>query len=369
MAEPFKNLIGRAQITQLAERLAAAQPGFRTAEFLRRATRGLDALELKARARHVADALEAVLPAEPRAAFAVLTKMMGPPLTATEGYGNTVFTYFPVSEYLERHGARDVEAALGANYELTRRFSSEFCLRPLILADWARTRAALERWVKDPDPHVRRLVSEGTRPRLPWGRQLTNFVADPSPVLPFLEALKDDPSEYVRRSVANNLNDIAKDHPQLVIDLARRWLVGASKERRRLVEHALRTLLKRGDPAALALIGAGDARSIEAKGSVRPSRVKRGEKVVLAATVRNRGKVELHTVVEARVHFPRPSGKRSVKPFRLGRVDLAPGEQVTVSKGLLMKDRTIRALHEGVHEVELQVNGARSPMGRFRLLP
>lgn len=368
MAEPFKNLIGRQQIEQLAERLAAAQPGFPRAAFVRAATAGLEALELKARARKVADALEQALPAEPRKAFAVLIKMMGPPLTATEGYGNTVFTYFPVSEFLERHGPRDVEAALEANYELTRRFSSEFCIRPLILADWATTSKALRRWVKDADPHVRRLVSEGTRPRLPWGRQLTNFVADPAPVLPFLEALKDDPSEYVRRSVSNNLNDISKDHPKQVLELAQRWLVGASRERRRLVEHALRTLLKRGDPEALALIGAGDAKSIAAKGTVTPARVKRGEKVVLSATVRNRGQQELHAVVEARVHFPRPSGKNSVKPFRLGRVDLAPGEEATLSKGLLMKDRTIRALHAGVHAVELQVNGVRSPMGQFRLL-
>jgi 3-methyladenine DNA glycosylase AlkC len=360
MAEPFKNLIGSQQVDWLATRLRGAWSKFPADDFRRAANAGLGALELKARARHIADALEQTLPTDPTRAFTVLIDL----LTASdEAVG---FGLLPVSEFLERHGPRDVETALRANYELTQRFTSEFCLRPLILEAWGPTSRALSKWVRDENHHVRRLVSEGTRPRLPWGRQLAPFIADPSPVLPLLEQLKDDPSEYVRRSVANNLNDIAKDHPELVRATAKRWLVGASKERRKLVEHGLRTLLKRGDGAALALIGAGDSKAVKAKGSLSPSRVKLGERVTFRATLENTGRRELHAVVEARVHFVKVRGT-SVKPFRLGRVDLAPGQKVELSKSMELQHRSIRRLFSGVHEVELQVNGARSPMGRFRL--
>jgi 3-methyladenine DNA glycosylase AlkC len=358
MAEPFKNLIGRAEVAWLATELRAVWPRFPAKDFEQRAGEGLQALELKARARHIADALEHSLPADE--AFAVLTSM----LKTQSGTGG--FGYLPISEYLERHGPRDVKAALTANYELTQRFTSEFSIRSLILEAWGPTSKALSKWVCDDSEHVRRLVSEGTRPRLPWGRQLPPFIEDPSPVLPLLEQLKDDPSEYVRRSVANNLNDIAKDHPEVVRATAKRWLVGASKERRRLVEHSLRTLLKRGDAAALALIGAGDAKAVKAKGIVTPKRVKLGERVTFAATLTNTSRKKTHAVVEARVHFVKVRGT-SPKPFRLARVDLEPGQTVELSKSMELQHRSIRRLFAGRHEVELQVNGARSSMGAFEL--
>jgi hypothetical protein len=170
----------------------------------------------------------------------------------------------------------------------------------------------------------------------------------------------------VRRSVANNLNDIAKDHPEVVLKLAKAWLRKATAQRKKLVEHGLRTLLKRGDPRALTLIGAHDSKSLRITGRLSPSKVKLGQRVTFFATVRNDGPSELHAVLEARVHFVKVRGT-SVKPFRLARVDLKPGQEVEISKSLELQHRTIRRLFSGVHEVELQVNGARSPMGSFRL--
>ena len=365
MAEPFKNLIGAQQVEWLAQRLTKSRKAFPAADFKARALQGLTKLELKARARHIADALEATLPTEPAKAFAILIGAMEDPLEATRGYGGSVFRYLAVSEFLERHGPEDIEAALRANYELTQRFSSEFCIRPLLLANPSRVLKALAKWARDENPQVRRLVSEGTRTRLPWGRQLPNFIADPTPVLPLLEALKDDDSDYVRRSVSNNLNDLSKDHPSLVKGIAKRWLQGASKERRRLVEHSLRTLLKRGDAEALALIGAGGGK-LTARGALSPLKAKLGDRVTFRANVRNDGDEATHVVVEARVHFVSRTGK-SVKPFRLGRVDLAPGQEVEVRRTLELAHRTTRTLFAGVHEVELQVNGARSPLGAFKL--
>lgn len=361
MAEPFKTFINPTTVKWLAAALSSAGSKFPADDFKRRATKGLEELELKARGRHIADALEATLPPAPAKAFSLIVDA----LDHTAPAGLSVFRYLPLSEFLERHGPRDVTAALRANYELTKRFSSEFCIRPLILEAWPETSKALNAWVDDESEHVRRLVSEGTRPRLPWGRQLTPFVKDPSPVLPLLERLKDDPSEYVRRSVSNNLNDIAKDHPELVLTTAKRWLKGASRERTRLVEHGLRTLLKRGEPKALALLGA-DAAHLTAKGALSPARVKLGDRVTFRATVRNTGKEETHVVVEARVHFVGLRGT-SVKPFRIARVDVAPGETVELQKSLELAHRSIRRLHSGRHVVELQVNGVRQPMGAFEL--
>ncbi len=359
MGEPFKNLIGPAEVDWLAERLLAAWAPFPEAEFRRLAKKGLAALELKARARHLADALEVTLPKKPAEAFRVLTRMLQTP-------GGSGFRYLAVSEFLERHGPSDVEAALRANYELTQRFTSEFSIRTLILSAQVRTLSELSKWASDPSEHVRRLVSEGTRSRLPWGRQLPPFIEDAAPVLPLLEQLKDDESEYVRRSVSNNLNDLAKDHPEVVLKVAKRWLRDATPQRKKLVEHGLRTLLKRGDPRALALIGAHGAHSLRIESSLSPARVKLGERVTFVAKVKNDGAQALHAVLEARVHFVKVRGT-SVKPFRLARVDLEPGQEVEITRSLELRHRTIRRLLAGVHEVELQVNGARSPMGRFRL--
>jgi 3-methyladenine DNA glycosylase AlkC len=136
---------------------------------------------------------------------------------------------------------------------LTRRFSAEFSIRPFLDRWPGRTLERLAEWTRDPDPHVRRLCSEGTRPRLPWASRLQGFIRDPRPVLPILEALKDDPDLYVRRSVANHLGDIAKDHPELVFEICERWLAGANDERRWLIRHAVRHPAKKGVKAALRL--------------------------------------------------------------------------------------------------------------------
>jgi 3-methyladenine DNA glycosylase AlkC len=150
-------------------------------------------------------------------------------------------------------GCDPFEPAMALQNALTRRFSAEFSIRPFLIRWPERTLARLMVWTHDPDPHVRRLCSEGTRPRLPWATRIPAFVQDPGPVLPILESLKDDPDLYVRRSVANHLGDIAKDHPALVFDLCRRWVDGASPERRWLIRHAVRHPAKKGVKAALRL--------------------------------------------------------------------------------------------------------------------
>jgi 3-methyladenine DNA glycosylase AlkC len=248
------DLLGPAAIDALARNLRLARPSFDAAAFRAAARRGLSPLPILARGIHLAGVLREHLPPVYEDAVAVLLDSLTPPLATTEGNGLAVFFYLPHVSFVARYGldpahngGRDpFEASMRAQYELTRRFSAEFSMREFLIADQTRTLARLMRWTRDPDPHVRRLCSEGARPRLPWAKRIPALMKDPRPVLPLLEALKDDPSLYVRRSVANHLGDVAKDHPALAFDLCERWLAGASAERRWVIRHALRHPDKKG---------------------------------------------------------------------------------------------------------------------------
>lgn len=253
---PLKALIGRPLVRLMSESFAAVTAGFPSKSFERDALKGLAALELTQRAEHVARSLHAHLPG----GWEPLIASLGPELTRTEGNGLAPFFYFPHAHYVALFGPDSFEEAMRANYELTKRFTAEFSVRPFLARFPDRTLGLLREWSADPNPHVRRLVSEGTRPRLPWAARLPVFQQDPAPVLRLLELLKDDPSLYVRRSVANNLGDIAKDHPDVVFRTCRRWLaeVSGGDERRRefrcwMIRHAVRLPAKKGVAEALRL--------------------------------------------------------------------------------------------------------------------
>lgn len=254
-------LLGPEAVECLAHNLGQAGRGFDATAFRRTANEGLAPLGITQRGAHLARALRAHLPPRYEDAVDVLLRSLTPPLTATDDLGLGVFFYLPhvcfVSAYgleAEHNGGRDpFEISMRAQYEITRRFSAEFSIRPFLIRWPERTLARLMEWTRDPDPHVRRLCSEGTRPRLPWAQRIPAFVRDPRPALPILEALKDDPDLYVRRSVANHLGDIAKDHPELVFEIGMRWVNGASAERKWLIRHAVRHPAKKGVAAALRL--------------------------------------------------------------------------------------------------------------------
>lgn len=257
----LKDLLDVRAIECLAHNLAIASPGFDAASFRRAAHEGLGPLAILQRGRHLARVLRAHLPPRYADAVAVLLRSLTPPSPGTEDLGLGVFFYLPhvcfVAEYgldATNNGGRDpFEISMKAQYEMTRRFSAEFSIRPFLIQHQDRTLARLLEWTRDPDPHVRRLCSEGARPRLPWAQRIPAFVKDPRPVLPILEALKDDAELYVRRSVANHLGDIAKDHPALAFDVCERWLDRAPAERKWLLRHALRHPAKKGDKTALDL--------------------------------------------------------------------------------------------------------------------
>lgn len=257
---PLKTLLGPSAIELLADALALADRNFDRRGFRTAALRGLEELELMARGNHIAGALATFLPTDFAAAAKLVIAALGPELTATEGNGLRPFFYLPISAFIARFGTDNFEAGMEANYELTKRMTAEFSIRPFLVQHRAAALRKLAKWTKDANPHVRRLVSEGTRPRLPWASRLPEFQQNPDLALPLLEKLRDDDELYVRRSVANHLGDILKDHPEVVYALCEEWLGGLARKsvtvannRRWIIRHAVRLPAKRSDARALAL--------------------------------------------------------------------------------------------------------------------
>ena len=374
MPEPFKNLLNENVVRGAARHLRRAWPAFDAAAFERPALAGLDALEMKARAMHIADALEAALPADFGHAADVIEASLAQPLANESGIGSAAseaglvgWVLWPVGEFVVRRGMAQPQRALQTLHALTQRFTAEWAIRPFIVEHPQLCWDTLARWAQDPSLHVRRLVSEGSRPRLPWGLQLKGLITDPSPTLPLLRALQDDPSDYVRRSVANHLNDIAKDHPHLVADWVEEHLPGASKGRQALLRHASRTLVKQGDARILKAWGLGRRLRGEASLTVSPTRVSVGESLSLHVSVRSSSPRAQKLVVDYAVHHVKASGETSPKVFKGWVLDLAAHEERVLSKSHSMRLITTRRYHAGRHEVDLRINGETVASASFDL--
>lgn len=257
----LKDLLDREAVDCLAHNLGLVWSEFDAEGFVREARRGLEPLAILARGHHLAKVLRAHLPPVFEEAMQILLRSLPPRRTGDDDVGLGGFFYLPHVFFVADYGldpagnaGRDpFETSMKAQHEITRRFTAEFSIRPFLIRWPARTLERLNDWTRDADPAVRRLSSEGTRPRLPWAMRIPAFVKDPRPTLPILEALKDDPDESVRRSVANHVGDIAKDHPALAFDLCERWAAGASEARKWVIRHAVRLPAKKGVAAALRL--------------------------------------------------------------------------------------------------------------------
>lgn len=329
MAEELKHILNEAAIGVLAGDLRRVFPPFRRDPFVAACLKGLADLALTARASHIADALHAHLPRPFAAAADILIASLGPKPASGEGSGLSPLRYMPHLCFVQKYGLDDFEAAMRAQYELTQWFSAEFSIRAYLTKYPEATYARLLDWTRDANVHVRRLASEGTRPRLPWAARLPAFQADPHPVIALLERLKDDPERYVQRSVANNLNDIGKDHPDLLVELCRRWSIAASPDRKWIVQHALRSLVKKGHPGALALLGVGDRPDIRITGvDLAPRRVSVGGKLRFSFTIASTGKRAQDLLIDYTVHFVKANGASRPKVFKLRKIVLPPAAEL-----------------------------------------
>lgn len=349
MADPFKyRFFQRASFEHLADEIRKVYPRFDRERFLALIYDDTwDSLELKGRMRHSSEALGEVLPQDYRKALAILLKVE----QHVTGFDHLLF-----ADFVERFGVDDFDVSMPA-LEVFTRSSAEFAIRPFLRRYPERGFAQMLAWAGHEAEHVRRLASEGCRPRLPWGTALQELKRDPAPILPILERLKDDPSEYVRRSVANNLGDIAKDHPELAVDIGERWMK-EDAARAPLVKHALRDLLKKGNRRALHLFGVGEGAAIEVDAlSVTPKRVKLGGEATLRVQLHSTKKRAQRLRLEYAIGYARPSGRPGRKVFKIADVALAPGGSLEFTRKLSFIDRTIRTHYAGRHTLTLIVNG------------
>ncbi len=373
MAEPFKEVFNAQTIAALAQHVAQKHPGFDKEGFVAAATADLSSLEMKDRSMQIAKALGERLPEDFDEAASILEATLAPERDVGIGemaigeLGVEGWMIWPMGQVVVDRGMGHFDRSMQALNAMTRRFSTEFAVRFFIQNDSERALTIMKGWLGDESVHVRRLVSEGTRPRLPWGIRLNHFVSDPQPLLPILKALRDDPSEYVRRSVANNLNDIAKDHPDLVAELAQEWMKDAPAPRQKLIRHACRTLVKNGHRGALKALGFG-APEVELSGfEVKTPLVKMGEAAVFGVEVRSTASKPQKLVLDYVVHHVKANGKRTEKVFKWKKWTLKAGEVAKLERKHPFKAISTRKYYSGEHSVELLINGERFPGGDFTL--
>ena len=362
----FKDWFDRDAARQLAALITAAFPKFDGKSFIRLATRELDELELLARVRQFSNALAELLPDSYPRAVDILVRSL-PPAPDGSDQPDESFVLWPLGQFIADRGTDHFDESLHAMTELTQRFTAEFAVRPFVEKHPDKTFKALTALTTHSSEHVRRWCSEGVRTRLPWGKKLHALIADPALIWPILEKLKDDPEIYVRRSVANNVNDLAKDHPGDVIRNCRSWSKNASPERQWVINRALRSLIKDGHPQALKIIGFGPPKKLSADLQAEPKRISIGDSVELTATLSSDFSRSQKLLIDYAVHYVRKAGKTGTKVFKWKQIELPARGEITLTKKHSMRITTIRALYPGVHKVELQVNGERVAETKFEL--
>lgn len=363
MPEPLKNLLHPALVRAMADIISANAPSFDRDRFIALATDGIELLELMERSTLIRDALFATLPQSFPEAAAILVAS----LPAAGKAGLTGWMLLPVNQFIAAHGLGHFDIALDLLKALTPHFTAEFGIRPFIHQDQERALTTISRWTDDANYHVRRLASEGTRPRLPWAMRLPQLIKDPSPIIPILSALMDDPEDYVRRSVANSLNDIAKDHPDLVAAFIAEHIEGASAERHWLLKHASRTLLKKGHAQALANFGFGAAAALECELRLPNPSVLFGEGVDFEIRLRNAGKAPQSLMIDYAIHHVKADGSLSPKVFKWKTVTLAAGQDHALQRRHAMRPITTRRYYPGEHRIVILINGTETASGNFVL--
>lgn len=360
MADQLKEMFNRAYFERLAKELEVATPKVKRAVLVKDLLNGNEGRELNARMRHASVTLYKHLPSDFRKAVNIL-RDVAPRMP--KGY--TALLY---PDFVGQFGQDDPGFSLEALKHFTSYGSSEFAVRDFFRRDAQGTLKVMRAWAEDENEHVRRLASEGSRPRLPWSFRLDAVLKDPKLTTPILERLRADDSLYVRKSVANHLNDFSKDHPAYMIGLLRSW------DRKHphtawIAKHASRTLIKAGNVDALALF------AFDSKVKVRvddlrmsPQRLKLGDTLAFAFTVVSEAAREQQLVIDYAIHYRKAGGGTSRKVFKLKEVELGPRTALRIAKRQRMVDFSTRKHYAGEHVVEVMVNGKVKTNASFLLL-
>jgi 3-methyladenine DNA glycosylase AlkC len=360
MTEALKDqLFNRDKVARISHEIQSVYPAFKAQAFTDEVVSEFTQLELKARINWISVCLRKYLPPAYRKATDILLKALPPacdPELTDHDYGE--FIYAPYSEFVSQYGcnAQDLDYSLSALKEMTTRFSAEFAIRAFLNAFPEQTLASLQLWAQDSHYHVRRLASEGTRPKLPWSQRIS---LPPEAALPVLDQLHDDLSRFVTRSVANHLNDLSKISPELVLKTLKVWQGQKRQNAPELdymTRHALRTLIKRGHPETLQFLGYPTQPQIRvANFTLATERLQLGQALSFDFEIEALEASRL--VVDYCLHFQNRKGSLSPKVFKLRILDLQAGQTLSLHKNHPLKEMTTRHLYPGLHKVELQING------------
>jgi len=356
----LKEIFNAERLQHIASEMTAVYPEFDAKTFLKLAKKDLAQLSVMQRMARVSECLHAVLPLDYAASLDVL-RALAPRL-------NSGFVSMCLPHYVAAYGADHFELSMDALKYFTAFGSSEFAIRPFLRRDLPNTLQRMHDWSLDDNEHVRRLASEGCRPRLPWSFRLEQIQADPSLAAAILDNLKADPSLYVRKSVANHLNDITKDHPEWVLDLIEGWSLD-NKHTAWIARHALRSLIKQGNQRALAIIGAGGKPHVEIVDvRVYPPVIGLGEKITLSFAVKSTVAESQRLVIDYAIDYVKANGSTSAKVFKLKALTLPGHASESITRGQHIKELTTRRHYAGRHAVHVLVNGERLASTAFEIL-
>jgi 3-methyladenine DNA glycosylase AlkC len=361
MAELLKNHFDEPLVELFASEARATYPDFDPESFKRRTLTAFPDLELKDRINLIADALRDGLPHDYSTAIVHVVEM-APGIRGPSGMEG-----WPLCSVVERHGVDHPSDSLAAMEQLTQHFSCEFAIRPFLEHHLDQTLTACRRWLAHPEATVRRLPSEGTRPYLPWGPKVDSLLDDPEIGIALITELRHDVDEVVRRSVANHLNDIARNHGDRVAEIAAAWTTEAGTDPQ-MVRHSLRGLVKKGHPGAMAALGfTTEAKVAIAEFSVAPAEISLGAAVDLTAALTSTASMDQRLIVDFVIHHVNANGATSPKVFKWTTIDLAPGETVILSKRRKIATASTRRYHAGIHQVDLQIAGEAHAKSAFTL--
>ncbi|MCL2188910.1 MAG: DNA alkylation repair protein [Defluviitaleaceae bacterium] len=352
MADAIKDIYNRDYLRKLAMDMQGAHPPFPIEEFISSVMdETWEGLELKARMRQITVNLGKFLPENYVDAINIIDKVITNHGTWLDGF----CLYFCDFVEVYGQGEKHWDISMAALERYTIHASAEFAVRPFIINHEGRMMAQMQAWSKSDNPHVRRLASEGCRPALPWGQALNSFKKDPAPILPILEQLKTDPDLYVRKSVANNLNDISKTHPALVAQIAKDWY-GKNELTNWIVKHACRTLLKKANPTVLTIFGFDGADKIEtSEFSLNASTVSIGGDLQFSFTLQSKEATKVR--LEYAIDFVKANGKHSRKIFQISESNVKAKEKKHYTKNHSFADLSTRKHYAGNHALTLVVNG------------
>ncbi|MBL4940839.1 MAG: DNA alkylation repair protein [Colwellia sp.] len=366
MPEAFKNLYNENFYSILAQHLKGCLPDFDEQSFMTlMLCENFEQLELKERMSHTTTVFHQFMPAGFKKATKVILLLISS--LKAKGIKEDSIEYMFLPEYLSTYGMEDLQTSMVTMEEVTQFTSGEFAVRPFLIKYGEVMLEQMILWSKHSHYLVRRLASEGSRPRLPWAMALGDYKKDPTPILPILHRLIDDPTEIVRRSVANNLNDIAKDNPHIVIEFAKQYL-GKSEQINRTIKHACRTLLKQGCPETLTLFGY-DSSDIELKKfDILTSKVALGSAVEFTFVIQNNSVKEKNIRLEYGLYYMKKSGQLSKKVFKISERILAADEIHKVQRKQSFKAISTRVFHLGKHQVSIILNGKEFMTKDFELI-